>query len=176
MRGALQLATDSFHRTDQGRTGSDAHLLSTSSSCFPRIGGIREYCVPFVRLCPTSLLRSVHGDGGNAVLLLPAAWVSCASTEAVLRSGCFQRVPVLRFTQLSLGHPLGANPAPCGLRPLHFPASSPKTSLGPPPQNAFLALGAGPARVASRKSVPSDIRAKQHWRKSPWHSTKTQSV
>ncbi len=95
------------------------------------------------------------------------------------------------FSLLSLGHSLGACPAPGGTARLCFArfgerptgfgfqkifcAKSAKT-FSRPSEKAPLGLGSGAPHVASRKSVPSEIRAKPTWRKSSWHSTKTPSA
>jgi hypothetical protein len=56
-----------------------------------------------------------------------------------------------------------------------WPDERAKFLAGASTESAPSALGSRALRVASRKSVPSDIRAKTTWRKRQWHSTKTQS-
>ena len=98
------------------------------------------------------------------------------------------------FSLLSLGHSLGAVPAPGGASMFCFVRHSERPSglgfqqqisratcarlrscgrnfLPEPPQKAHLGLGSGAPHVASRKSVPRKFRAKPTWRKSSWHST-----
>jgi single-strand DNA-binding protein len=84
-------------------------------------------------------------------------------------------IPSGDFALLSLSHPLGAFPAPCGTARLCFSGSFPKKSpaqtthgFGPGagrdfllllPKKRRLPLGAGHPRVALRMGVPSEIRA-----------------
>jgi hypothetical protein len=160
----LQLAKSSRSGDDSGLTAFNALVLVRRRHRIPKSRPESEYRDQFLECNFTALVSS--GDkNATFIWLLSAASIS-GFLEPVLPQAC---VPSdchsSGFSQLSLGHPLGALPAPCGQRSLHFPASSPKTSLGPLPQNASLALGAGHTRVASRKGAPSDIRAKQYWRK-----------
>ena len=144
-----------------------------------------------------------NGRSTRSPLLQPEAWQTTGYGSTAVWShrhpyiGAFQTSVYLErqspvFSLLTLGHSLGAFPAPhhpvthrpragdpdsadCEL--LLFPDSSPNQMRWvPTPENAALALGAGRTRVASRKSVPRVIRANTTKEKTSWHSTPTPSL
>ena len=167
--------------------------LRLSRPCLALLRGGPQTKCGFVCVHSTRWLL-VALDGSETENLIVGGFLQCIlqSPQYADNFGTSAIPPV--FPLLSLGHSLGAFPAPGGASMFCFVRHGERPSGLGFQQQIFCAkntleiscrslrrkhisaLGAGHPRVASRKSVPSEIRAKPTWRKSLWHSTKTPSA
>jgi hypothetical protein len=179
MQRTHQFAMSSRPAAGIGLTGFNALVLLKRGRCFAKASRQSECPSAFVECLLTAPL-SAGGDNTTSFGIYPLlryqAFLSQFFLKRVFRATAIP--PVLPCSHSVTRLVLFLRPADGG--PYIFRTPPPRQAWVPFHKNAFLALGAGHAspqrvksvraedpdsRVASRKGVPSDIRAKPHWRK-----------
>jgi hypothetical protein len=179
MYATIQLAKSSAPGGKSRLAALNALVFLKGDRCFLKAVRQSTYRKRFLECSGTALLSS-GGDNTTSFVWYPLLQYRTSLSQSflgrVFRANAIP--PVLPSSHSVTRLVLFLRPADGG--PYIFRTPPPRQAWVPFHKNAFLALGAGHAspqrvksvraldpdsRVASRKGVPSDIRAKQHWRK-----------